>query len=240
MITYSILTQNLELSRLVQHLLSDFEESKCLAICDSYNKGLTSILRLQNDIIFIDLDTFPHPFKIAREITFFSIHNVSLIALSKTKKFAYKAMKHYFLDYVMMPITRLEIQKTMLYYKKMFPKPPPRNICLRSHRDFQYVNTQEVIYLKADNNTTDFYLTDGKVISAMNTLKTFEETLPDNFLRVHRSYIINSNYVRRIDFGRSICVAGSNYSKIPFTKSFNRNIESLNSLLKRASVFAVQ
>lgn len=133
------------------------------------------------------------------------------------------------------------MQRSILRYQKTYPssiceKACPKSqkcktVCLKSNKDYQYLNTEKILFLKADNNTTDFHMKDGAIIGAYKTLKTFESTLPQNFLRIHKSYIINICYISRIHYGKSICIIKYPFCKIPFTKTFIKNIESINKSL---------
>ena len=111
-------------------------------------------------------------------------------------------------------------------------------ICLKSYKDYNYLNIENILYLKADNNTTDFYMDGGEIVGAYKTLKVFEELLPDSFYRIHKSYIINIKCVSRIHFGKSMCII-SNRHKIPFTKTFIENINTINKVLLDTAMFTL-
>ena len=111
-------------------------------------------------------------------------------------------------------------------------------ICLKSYKDYNYLNIDDILYLKADNNTTDFYMGDGEIVSAYKTLKVFEELLPDTFYRIHKSYIININCISRIHYGKSMCII-SNKHKIPFTKTFIANINKINKVLLENAILTL-
>ena len=52
--------------------------------------------------------------------------------------------------------------------------------------------SQDIVYLKADVNYTEFYLKDGKKIVSSFTLKYHEaDERLKGFLRVHKSYLVN-------------------------------------------------
>ncbi len=57
------------------------------------------------------------------------------------------------------------------------------------------VYLDEVKYLKSDRNYVEFYI-DDKYIVDRNKLSSVMKTLPPNFIRVHRSYIINKNFIK--------------------------------------------
>ena len=92
---------------------------------------------------------------------------------------------------------------------------------------------------KADNNTTDFYMQDGSLVGAFKTLKSFEGVLPENFLRIHKSYIINKNYISRISYGKGICILKKESYKIPFTKTFIDNVAMINESLVKEALMAL-
>lgn len=100
-------------------------------------------------------------------------------------------------------------------------------ICIKSYGDYQFIALKDVLYLKADNNTTDFYLFNGKKLTAYKTLKHYENNLPSFFYRIHNSYIVNSNYVSRINTGKQLCYLNNNEISVSFSKTFKDNIDTV-------------
>lgn len=147
----------------------------------------------------------------------------------------------WFFDYWILPHNEFDIRKTMLRLRKLHPKQEtPSTICLKSYKDYRYLDTKNILYLKSDNNTTDFFMKDGSVISAFKTLKSFEDKLPKDFIRVHQSYILNSRYVSRINYGKSIC--SLNYGReeeLPFSKTYKDKIDSLKEMLSKTATKAL-
>lgn len=100
-------------------------------------------------------------------------------------------------------------------------------ICIKSYGDYQFIALKDVVYLQADNNTTDFHLVNGKTLSAYKTLKHYENNLPSFFYRIHNSFVVNSSYVSRINTGKSICYLNNNEVSVPFSKTFKDNIDTI-------------
>ncbi|RYU97029.1 LytR/AlgR family response regulator transcription factor [Emticicia agri] len=63
---------------------------------------------------------------------------------------------------------------------------------LKNHTLF----SQDILYLKADINYTEFYMNNGKKFTSSFTLKRYaeDERLKD-FLRVNKSYLVNRKYI---------------------------------------------
>jgi DNA-binding LytR/AlgR family response regulator len=65
-----------------------------------------------------------------------------------------------------------------------------------------FLDLNDIVYLKSAKNYTIFKLKNGKEIISSKTLGIFEEELKgvSNFVRPHRSYIVNFDYVDDLRF----------------------------------------
>jgi DNA-binding LytR/AlgR family response regulator len=99
-------------------------------------------------------------------------------------------------------------------------------ICIKSYGDYRYIDSNDILYFEADNNSTDIHLNNGEMITAFKTLKHFETVLPESqFLRIHNSYIINVDQVSRIHTGNTVCYIKNSTTKLPFSKSYKDNVD---------------
>ena len=70
-------------------------------------------------------------------------------------------------------------------------------LLILNHRTSVKVFINSVILIKADVNYTKFYLDGGKEKTVAHSIKFFENHLENHgFLRVHRAFMINPNYVK--------------------------------------------
>lgn len=105
-------------------------------------------------------------------------------------------------------------------------QPQSLTICIKSYGDYRYIDSEDILYFEADNNSTDIHLNNGEMITAFKTLKHFETVLPESqFLRIHNSYIINVNQVSRIHTGNTVCYIKNSTTKLPFSKSYKDNVD---------------
>jgi DNA-binding LytR/AlgR family response regulator len=108
----------------------------------------------------------------------------------------------------------------------VFQKEQTLIICVKSYGDYRYIDSTDVLYFEADNNSTDIHLNNGEMITAFKTLKHFETVLPPTqFLRIHNSYIINIAQVSRIHTGNTVCYIKNSTTKLPFSKSYKENVD---------------
>ena len=219
----------------IKRVLDDLPEFNCVGDYSGYHESMNLILKESPHLIFLNIDSKDaDSFEFVKEINQYLKNNPEFVAISSTKEKTYEAIKAGFFDYLLAPMSDLEIRKTVLKLKKKRPIQSSKTICLKSYKDYQYLDTDEILFLRADNNTTDFHMNDGSVINSFKTLKTYESILPNTFLRVHKSYIINSKYVSRVNYGSSKCSLKKHHENVPFTKYYKDNIEHMISALAPA------
>src|ERR1035437_5751024 len=72
-------------------------------------------------------------------------------------------------------------------------------IAVKSGSKIHVVLVPEIVYLQADGDYVQIVTTNGKYLKEQ-TMKFFEEHLPENqFVRVHRSVIVNVEMISRIE-----------------------------------------
>jgi DNA-binding LytR/AlgR family response regulator len=239
--TYAIIDSEATSNLQLQHYLEGYGDFLCVAEAKNSDDGLNAILKHLPDLVFVNLNekAFEY-FHMIMELHQYVKELPLVIGISKGKEYAYDALKHNFFDYWLLPYSEFDIRKTMMKLRKKMPKEEhSQTLCLKSYKDFQYLDTSDILYLKADNNATDFIMRDGRTISAFKTLKSFEKQLPNNFIRIHQSYILNTNYVSRINYGKSICALKSGKTQLPFSKSYRQNIDELKKLLTKSTFSAL-
>ncbi len=82
------------------------------------------------------------------------------------------------------------------------------NYYITTRNEFEIVDLDDVIYIKADGNYADIYYKSGKVKTILACLSTFDtnigsiyqkEKLRNPFYRMGRSYLVNMNYVTSLN-----------------------------------------
>ena len=69
-------------------------------------------------------------------------------------------------------------------------------ITLRKYKGVKVINCNDITYCKADGRYTIVHLNHDKSIIVAKLLKHFEINLPnDQFIRIHKSHIINMDYI---------------------------------------------
>lgn len=237
--TYIIVEGDTSVSDYVQLALDQYEDFICLGIAKNEKKGLELILERSPSLIFVNVDIIggynaPIGFYLLNELKKYLREVPQFVAISKTATFAVEGIRLGILDYLLLPLERhLVMGAAMRYRKHMIEE---ETLCLKSYGDYKFIDTDDILFLKADNNTTDVIKKNGTTESAYKTLKYFQASLPAYFVRIHNSYIVNSKYISRIHFGKSQCSMKFCETAIPFSKSYRKNVEKLNNRLSGYSL----
>ena len=111
------------------------------------------------------------------------------------------------LDYLLKPITFERFLKAV--NKAKFTgttKITEETITVKSGYDLYKLKYNEIRYIESDSEYVIYHTVDKRIMSNQS-LKTLEKTLPNSlFIRVHRSYMINKNFVTRLK-GRDLLLS---------------------------------
>ncbi len=121
-----------------------------------------------------------------------------------TTAFAEHALRSYefdALDYLLKPIEPVHLDRAVWRAYRNFSKNYAENedMYLRINGKFHRVFLKDIVFLEGMENYVVIQTT-GKKLICKATMQWFEKQLPpDQFLRVHRSYIVNKSRVDMID-----------------------------------------
>ncbi len=100
-----------------------------------------------------------------------------------------------------------------------------KDILLFDTRKFLYIlPTEDILYLQSDlRDVYVFCKNDEKTILSNKKLANIESSLSDVFLRIHKSYIVNKAYIKRIDKADRMIIL-MNGEQLPISNSHYQNV----------------
>ncbi|MFD2602005.1 LytR/AlgR family response regulator transcription factor [Flavobacterium suzhouense] len=172
---------------------------------------------LQPHLVFLDVEMpFGNAFDVLEacgDLTFETIFvtafsEYSLKALNMSA--AYYLLKPISIEELIVAVNKVHqqiINKEVFNRNKVIvenfrePKQEKQQVILPTMEGFEVVKMEDIIRLKGNGNFTDLYLTNGDKKMACRFLKYFGEMLPLPFIRVHKSHIVNLNFVKLYNKG---------------------------------------
>lgn len=237
---YVIVDTDEKIAASIQLALEGNSDYICTGVAEDEQDAINLIIERRPRIVFLDPDTpgshgNKTHFKLLTALTNYMTRLPEFVIVSHSADYAIEGIRLKVMDYMLKPFSRHDVNRTILRFQKEFSSMDDHTICFKSYGDYKFVDIDEVLYLKADNNTTDFILENGDKVEAFKTLKHFQNLLPNHFVRIHNSYIINTHYVSRIHFGKAKCAMKNTDDLIPFSKSYKNNVEEIKNILANSS-----
>lgn len=89
-----------------------------------------------------------------------------------------------------------DFNRTKILLQNLKLQPEKQQIILPTLQGFDVIKTENIVKLQANGNFTDVYLADGSCKMICKFLKHFDELLGSPFVRIHRSFIVNTRFIR--------------------------------------------
>lgn len=172
---------------------------------------------LEPQLVFLDVEMpFGNAFDVLEACSTLSFETIFVTAFSDyslkalNRSAAYYLLKPISIEELIVAVNKVQQQvmnKELFNRNKVIvenfrePKQEKQQVILPTMEGFEIVKMEEIIRLKGNGNFTDLYLTNGGKKMACRFLKHFSEMLPLPFLRVHKSHIVNLNFVKLYNKG---------------------------------------
>ncbi|WP_394994053.1 LytR/AlgR family response regulator transcription factor [Emticicia sp.] len=83
----------------------------------------------------------------------------------------------------------------------------------------------EITWIQAEGNYCFIHSSTNVKYARKKTLKSFAQELDSRFIRVHKAYIVNKNFVRRIDLGNQTILMGE--TELPLGRHYRSELDEL-------------
>jgi two-component system LytT family response regulator len=205
--------------------------------CGDGFEGVKAIQQHKPDVIFLDIQM---PKISGFEMLELLDESPSVIFVTAFDEYAIKAFETNAVDYLLKPFSEERLQKAM---QKLADKSSEGNvsklvdgmamspsqsnrIVVKTGQKIKIIQHHEVKYMEADDDYVRIVTAEGPFLKN-KTMSFYEQTLdPTQFIRVHRSYIVNISQITRIDpfqkethlavlrEGKQIPVSKTGYTKL--------------------------
>ena len=218
---------------MAQEVLKDYiKKIPFLELVGSYRNSIKALEEIQNkeiDLIFLDInmpDITGIQFLKALE------NQPMVIFTTAYSQYAVESYDYKAVDYLLKPIeferflkaaTRALKQYRLVHDKNTADNKtePPESILIKSGTEYHQVNPDEIFFIESAGNYVTFFTPKKKIISLM-TMKNVLELLPPNqFLQIHKSYIVSFKHIEIIEKDR----VWIKKREIPVGETYKENLQ---------------
>jgi two-component system LytT family response regulator len=232
---------------IIKHYLTELEYIEVVAECADGFSGLKTISGIKPDLVFLDIQM---PRLTGIEMLEVLTEKPEIIFITAYDQFAIRAFELNAVDYLLKPFPKrrfLEAAKkavdkirsgigkkepaNQLLAKKPETAPPVSRIVVRKGNSINLIPVDQIRYVEAQDDYVMIYHSNGKALK-QQTMKFYEDNLPGaDFARVHRSYIVKIEEIKRIEpYGKDNHVAIlQSGDKLPVSRAGYKHLkEELN------------
>lgn len=201
----------------LKSLLTDFcENVAVVGMAGNVQEGITLLETVKTDVVFLDIELQTGSgFDILKAI---KKRDFEVIFTTAFEQYAIKAIKFSSIDYLLKPIDIEELQEavekarrfrdllksndddrlSMLLKNIEEKNEPQKKICLSTSDGLEFIEVEDIKYCEANGSYTNFYIKPDQKIMVSKNLKEYENLLESShFMRVHNSFLINLNEVKK-------------------------------------------
>lgn len=226
---------------IVKSFLEKYSDIEIVAECNNGFEGLKAIETHQPDLIFLDIQM---PKINGFEMLELIDNNPSVIFTTAFDEYALKAFETSAIDYLLKPFTEERFDqafekwnfsnttysKTSEINEVLHKQPDEKlRVVVKDGSTIQIIPTSDILYLEAYDDYVKVH-TKERYHLKKKTLSYYEQTLDQkDFLRTHRSFIINVNYLTKISsFEKNNYKATlTNQAQIPISRNSYADLKEL-------------
>ncbi|MCB1191586.1 MAG: response regulator transcription factor [Leptospiraceae bacterium] len=155
------------------------------------------------DLLFLDVElNGENGFDLLKNIEKQSFYT---IVTSSHTEYAVQAFEHSVLDFLPKPFTKTRFEAAIQKMKNVWGvrSKTIRFIPVKKDISVEMISFEDILYFESDKNYTIIHLKSGEKERVRRTLDKYMEILPPQFIRAHKSCIVNKFEVLRILHGKN-------------------------------------
>lgn len=214
-----IVVDDEELARdLITAYIKKVDFLECIGNFENALDALPLIKSSKVDLLFLDIQM--PDIKGTDFSQLINTRDTRIIFTTAYSEYALEGYELNALDYLVKPIS---FKRFLTAIEKLPIKSSETtdHIIIKSGYDLHKILYSDIIYAESDSEYVIYHTTDGKKLMANQSLTKLEKSLPPSqFMRVHRSYIINKKFVtglksRDLSLGKvQIPISDSYFEKV--------------------------
>lgn len=205
--------------RLIGEYVSKIPQLQLIGKCNNALEAMEALQEETIDLMFLDIQM---PDLSGIDFLKSLTKKPIIIFTTANPNYAIESYALGVMDYLLKPISFERFLKAVnkavevIQYKKSGNEDAGDYIVIKAERRLYKVEYHDIIYIEGLSEYVTFHLREGKKLVSFEALKNLEKVLPNNFLRIHRSFIINKKEVKSL-YGNMVEM---DTAKVPIGKTY--------------------
>lgn len=220
----------------LEHLLPNVSSNiEIVGFADSVETAASLIDKIHPDIVFMDIQIKGGSgFDVLQSVNYKAFKTIFVTAF---EDYALKAFKFSATDYLLKPVDEDELKIAVekvgettnnsrnpelieaLLKNFHTSEPEDRFIVVNSIKSIDRFPLKDILYCESFRNYTTFHLVNNTEIVSSKSLKEYEDILDEKqFIRAHRSFIVNQSHIRKFDKEDGGFLVLANDKKVPVSQ----------------------
>lgn len=239
---------------LVLHLQELFPDLPIVYRASNVQQAAEELGDMDVDLLFLDIE-MPgmNGFQLLEN---FPDRSFDVIFTTAYSEYALQAFKAKAISYLLKPIDEEELKTVISFWKEERDRKQTAKVqdidSLLEHLKkegfmkskisvpvtdgYEFIEVNRISYCQSQSNYTNLYLVDGSKLLVSKTLKEVENTLQKFFfLRVHQSYLINPNFMKKFSRRDGGFLVMKNGDNIPISRTKRSLVINLFEAVKNKS-----
>lgn len=226
MVNVMIVEDNQSVALGLQEIVKSIRDDIDIIMTGYAKEALNKASSQEVDLFILDIEIYDYSglelAKKIRDIDRYKLTPIVFITAIPTKELlAFKQIHCY--DYIIKPFKKedvIEVVSTVLNYG--IKKEEYISFNLKS---FTYrVKLDDIIYFEVVMRKIKVVTIKEEIELSQYTLKGILDELSENFIRCHRGYVINTNYILKIDKANNLITLNKVNAKIPIGRKYRDNL----------------
>ncbi len=203
--------------KLLESFVTKTPDLELLAFFTDSVEAINAVREQRPDLLFLDIQM---PDLNGMELARMLPEGTRIIFTTAFKEYAFESYEVSALDFLLKPIRYNKflaaVEKARKSSENHQPSTVNSTLFLKVDSEYRQINIADIIYVAGMKDYVMFYL-DGEKRPLVThlTMKSVEEMLPQQqFMRVHRSYIVALDKIRKVDRNDCIYIGNEDASEI--------------------------
>lgn len=228
---YIIVEDNLGNLKNLQTALKSHTNFTEVGTAHTVSKGISLALSTKPHIVFLDVQLGDdNGFDLIKEIRQFTTEVPFIIMTTDFDKYAKKAVNSDVLYFLDKPIDPDELTIALHKFEKRFLE-LKNHITIKNSEGHFFMQFENIKYIQSDNNCCKIYKDNDTFMLVTKTLKEIEKVLPLPFIRIHKSFIVNTQHVYMVNTAKKLLKITNNsddkkiFAELPISDMYMEKVK---------------